>query len=236
MGAWSNENANSLVTYSGTVIRSFGNITSLSGTWDPSLNHNTKQGPRNVTMDCPPRLQSHKRISNIFSDRCSTQTLFVRGYTIGRRTRDLHPSHVYPQPTWLQNILKLISLGIPPVLRAAAEPRDLPPPPPPSTALAISVSSPSEGEEPRDLVHELAGGQLPHHPAEDAIDIILKALPGSEVIIVHDDDIAHLIDHSRTLDLDSDRSAKHSMKLFRFRCLRGCMTTQKNSRPWSAYS
>ncbi|KAH8809699.1 hypothetical protein DL96DRAFT_1821936 [Flagelloscypha sp. PMI_526] len=216
LGAWKNENAHSVVTYSGSATHSFGSITSLSGTWNPSFTHNTKQGPRRATMDCPPRLQSHQRISTIFSDRCSAQTLFLRGYIIGRRTHDLEPSRVYPQPPWLKNVLKLISLGIPPVLRAAAEPRDLPPPPPPPTAPAISASYVFEDEESSDLVHEFGFGRLPRHPAEDAIDVILEALPGSELIIIHDDDVAHLVNHSRTLDLDSDLLAKHCMNLFSF--------------------
>ncbi|KAH8823288.1 hypothetical protein DL96DRAFT_1819023 [Flagelloscypha sp. PMI_526] len=83
-----------------------------------------------------------------------TQTLFIHGYVIGvrgTRPETLEPSKVYPlrYKSWRDFLRQIFSYGIPAILRAAAEPRDLPPPPPPPPpplAPTVSAEESSGGE------------------------------------------------------------------------------------------
>ncbi|KAH8809673.1 hypothetical protein DL96DRAFT_571802 [Flagelloscypha sp. PMI_526] len=142
LGAWSERHVTEVVSYSGTLSAK----NELSGGWDPPPRHDTKHGPTERLEPLKPRLRPPEHPSLSLDE--FSQASFVRGYVIGwRDLRNLEPKVVYPPPSWLELVVKVVKLGIPPSLRAAAEsssdsPRPPPSPPPPSQSTeSVAVSS-----------------------------------------------------------------------------------------------
>ncbi|KAH8801828.1 hypothetical protein DL96DRAFT_786008 [Flagelloscypha sp. PMI_526] len=197
LGAWSSPGKPIEVSYSGSATTGDGKFLNISGCWAPPGRRDVMQGPAVERGDPRPRLRTYGDSENLLAP--LTQTLFVRGYVIGARdTRPetLEPSKVYPiiYNSWGEFLRKIFSYGIPAILRAAAEPKDLPPPPPPPTAPAVAVDESSSGEDSVELeTRELSPPRQLRHPADDIMDTMFKIDPSLGIIVLHDDIVVDLM-------------------------------------------
>ncbi|KAH8823062.1 hypothetical protein DL96DRAFT_261192 [Flagelloscypha sp. PMI_526] len=187
VGAWDNNNVRSEVSYFGSATVSDDNTLTLSGNWE-SPGHDTKQGPSSARGDPLPRLRPQD--SSDLSEHLAapSQCLFVRGFTIAaKHVQEVDPHNVFPQPSWIQNAWKSLRLGIPPILRAAAEPHDPPPPPPPPSSPAVPSRGTSPG--PNSVIQDIPTQRPPQHPSRGLTDLIFNFLPAARFAVVHDDDV-----------------------------------------------
>ncbi|KAH8806719.1 hypothetical protein DL96DRAFT_1630527 [Flagelloscypha sp. PMI_526] len=199
LGAWSSLGTPIEVSYSGLATTGDGRFLDIAGHWAPPGRRDVRQGPTSTRGAPRPKLRQQKDSEILLAP--LTQTLFVRGYVVGvrdTRPESLEPSKVYPLPYkwWRDFLRKIFAYGIPPILRAAAEHRDLPPPPPPPTAPAVRVEGNSHDigsmmAEPSEL---LPRRQL-CHPADDLIDNMFKMDPTLDIIVLHDDTLVDLMQH-----------------------------------------
>ncbi|KAH8823141.1 hypothetical protein DL96DRAFT_263821 [Flagelloscypha sp. PMI_526] len=202
VGAWSKSNAQNRISYSGTATMVEGGPNVLQGTWIPKVGSGTKQGPSTARASMVRR----GRFRSLGSFDAMDQTLFIEGYKLGMRSRPfpniILPSIPFDEPRWLSAAKKAFRHRLPLIIRASAEPQDLPPPPSPDPdAAAFLVQDEPENGSEGDVQLLKVYPKL-KHPLDHCLDIFFQNTSETDIFVVHDRTLVAAINEEHPLHLD----------------------------------